>query len=193
MNLIQEQASEFYRDSAYVYRHTDYKPFIESVRSNLYEYRKIAHKIEFIDTLINRMKQEYDEHLLVCKFPLTCDKNKFYKNSLFFLQEEVDDLEQQLPSTEFSRTQKQETVMALNTLIADLNTLKAGQQVTYEDLMQEFKDLRDFLYLDKANFTQLLLGKITEMAAGGIVSETISKSLLDLIKDHYPTLLSFKF
>jgi DNA repair exonuclease SbcCD ATPase subunit len=104
------------------------------------------------------MKQAYDEHIPVCKNPTHCAKNKFYENALFFLQEEVEELEQQLPKTEFSRTQKEEASVALDTLIADLNNLKVGQQISYDDLMQEFKDLREFLYLDKTNFTQLLLG-----------------------------------
>lgn len=193
MNIIQKQASDFYQGNAYAYRASDYKPFVDKVKLLLYDYRKISHKIEFVDTIMNQMKQEYDEHIPVCKNPTDCGKNKFYENALFFLQEEVEDLEQQLPATEFSRIQKQETSAALDALVADLNSLKAGQQITYDDLMQEFKDLRDFLYLDKDNFTQLILGKITEMAAGGIVTETVSKSLLDVVREHYPTLLNFKF
>ena len=190
MNLIQKQAADFYTSSAHASGYGYHKPFVDEVKNTLYDYRKTSHKIEFLDTVMNLTKQEYDEHMLICKTPLTCGKNKFYENSLFFLQEEVEDLEQQLPATELTRVQKQEASVTLDAFVADLNNLKFGQQVTYEDLMQEFKDLREFLYLDKKNLTQLLLGKITEMTAGGMVSETVSKSLLGLVKELYSSLIN---
>jgi len=199
MNLIQSQATDFYQGHQYSgkYGQQDYKSFIDSVRTSLHDYRKIAHKIEFTDKIIDTIKQEYDDHMLVCKNPKTCSKNKFYENSLFFLQEEVEDLEQQLPKEEFNRMQKKETSEALEALVAELNTLKTGQQITYDDLMSEFKDLREFLYLEKKTLSQLMLGKLTEVVSssvvGDVISETVSKSLICMIKDHYSALLNTKF
>lgn len=193
MNLIQKQAADFYESSEYSDGFGHYKPFVNEAKTAIHDYHKVAHKIEFIDEIIIILKRNFDSHMLVCQSPKTCPTNKFYENTLFFLEEKIEELEQQLPVSDFNRIQKQQVLVALDALVADLNNLKTGQQITYDDLMQEFKDLRDFLYLDKANFTQLLLGKITEMAAGGIVSETVSKSLLDVVREHYPTLINFRF
>ena len=197
MNLIQRQASDFYQKSQYSSDYHQDRAFISEIKSRMYDYRKISHKIEFINEIIDIIKKEYDEHILICKSPSTCLMNIFYENILFFLQEEIEDLEQQLPNEDFNHLQKKEISAALESIVNELNILKTGQKITYDDLMVEFKDLREFLYLEKKTLSQLMLGKLTEVVAGSvasdIVSETVSKSLINMIKEHYPALINIKF
>jgi hypothetical protein len=49
-------------------------------------------------------------------------------------------------------------------------------------LKQEIEELKALYIIGKRNWKQLLLGKTGEMVASGIVSEAVSKPLLDLTK-----------
>ena len=184
MNLIQRQAEDFL-----LYNLNEYgkhKEFVSNVKSELWEYNKTAHKVQFIELIILRLKKGYDEHLSTCKNE--CDVKKFYENSLFFLQEELEELESNIETQDFNRTDKTQLTVVLNKIIEDLNTLKLGQQISYDDFALEFEELKDMLFLDKKNWSQLFIGKLTEMIASGVISETISKEITETIKSNYPNL-----
>lgn len=190
MNLLQNQAKDFisYSDEY----ESSYKEFVSDVRSELYEYRKDIYKLEFIEHIINRTKSDYDNHLKVCTAQKIseCPKNIFYENTLFFLQEEIEDIESTLDPIEFKRIERDNLSTAINQILSDLKKIKTGQQITYDDLSEGLLELKDYYYLNKRNWTQLFLGKMTEMIAAGTISETVSKELVDIIKVNYPTLFS---
>ena len=190
MNLIQSQAEQFVRHNNEY--EDNYKEFVSDVRSELYEYRKDIYKLEFIEHLINRIKGDYDNHLKVCKAKKRedCFNNVFYENTLFFLQEEIEDIEGTLDSTEFNLIERDHLSSAINQILSDLGKIKIGQQITYDDLSDELLELKDYYYLNKRNWTQLFLGKMTEMIAAGAISETVSKELIEVIKVNYPTLFN---
>ncbi len=188
MNIIQKQADEFVR--YHMNDHNEYKIFIDKVRQQLYEYRKTTYKIEFIEYVIQKAKIAFDEHMLICEDKNNCGVNKFYENSLFFLQEELEELESELNPEDFSREEKTLLNQTLQKIVEDLNTIKLGQQITYDDVKDEFEELKDLYYLNKKNWAQLFTGKLSEMVAGGVISETISKYLVEIIKKHYQELIS---
>lgn len=188
MNIIQNQAKEFLE---YNFNNGDlYKNFISKVRNQLYEYRKIPHKIEFINYLIKTVKIEYDNHLEVCYDLKNCDKNKFYENVLFFLQEEFEELELHLTPIDFNKDDRNNINDTLQKILDNLNTLKLGQEITYNDLFDEFEELKDLYFLNKKHWTEIFIGKLSEMVAGGVVSETVSKQIIELIKSNYTDLLN---
>lgn len=189
MNIIQKQADVFIKRQ--MNDGSDYKEFIEKVRSNLWEYKKTAYKIEFVERVIQCAKIAYDEHLIVCKNKDNdkCRINSYYENSLFFLQEELEELEGQISPEDFTRSQKTNTNQALQKIIDDLNEIKLGQQIIYDDLNTEFEEMKDLYYLNKKNWTQLFTGKLSEMIASGVISETISKNIINVIKDNYQELI----
>ena len=185
MNIIQNQAEDF---AKFEYREREgHTKFLEQVQEQISQYKKIAYKVEFIQYLINSGKIAYDKHLLVCteKTSGKCGKNKFYENTLFFLQEELEDLESQLPIKDFSRPERALSSEGLDKILSDLNELKMGQRITYDDLYSELEELKDFYFLGKKNWIQLFAGKMTEMVAGGIISETVSKGILQVIQSNY--------
>ncbi|GHE71369.1 hypothetical protein [Roseivirga thermotolerans] len=188
MNLIQQQANDFIStNSDYPWEH---KKFIQDVRSELYEYRKDSYKLEFLNHLVNKAKTDYDEHLKICTASKIeeCPTNQFFENALFFLQEEIEDIEDSLDPAEFSRYEKEQLSKAITEILAELKKIQVGQQITYDDISDQLIELKDFYFLNKKNWTQLFLGKMTEMIASGVVSESISKELVELIKTNYPTL-----
>ena len=187
MNLIQKQADQFLTLN-YLEKYTGYveghRKLIEDVQQRLWDYKKDSHKLEFLDHIKTQVKKEYDEHM-PCPIDKGCTSCELFENSLFFLQEEVEEIEVRLSPEEFRRHERIELNQTLQTILSELNHLKVGQQITYDDLDQAIQQLKDFYFLNKTNWMQLLLGKLTEMVAGGIISETASKSILGVIKAKY--------
>lgn len=184
MNLIQRQAEDFLKYQLQ-YTHKPAKYFIENVRTQLLEYRKATHRIEFIEYIKDQVKEEYDSHLKECTKGPTCEINRFCEDTLFFLQEEIEELEETLSPIEFRSSQKHELSESLKIILDDLNRLKLGQEITYNDLYAAIQESKDYYFLNKKNWVQLLAGKLAEMAAGGIVSETISKDIVKLVIEKY--------
>jgi len=187
MNIIQKQATEFIKFK--MRDHRNYKDFIDDVRSELWEYKKDPYKIEFVEKLIKEAKIRYDEHMLVCTNKNSCRTNKFYENTLFFLQEELEELEENLTPESFNKIEKETINETLQIILDDLNKLKLGQEITYNDLSDEFEELKDLYYLDKKNWLQLFQGKVSEMVAGGVISETVSKSIVKILFENYEKLI----
>ncbi len=190
MNLLQQQAKTF--TDYHLEPRDQFKEFISKVRSELYEYRKGAHKLEFLGHIINTVKSDYDIHLKVCtaKNPKDCYKNQFYENTLFFLQNEMEEIESRLDPTEFKRAEQEQLSSAVTKMITELEKLQLGQQITYDDLSEQLTELKDYYFLNKTNWTQLFLGKMTEMIASGVVSEALSKELVSVVKSTYPNLFN---
>jgi hypothetical protein len=187
MNIIRNQAKDFIQtdldDSG------EYRGFIDAIESQLRYYNRTSHRLEFSDTIRSLVKTAYDNHLIVCTRRESCEKNKYYQNVLFFLNNIIEDLEGNTEIGEFTTQTKQEFSEALNTILASLETLKNGQLATYDYLGEEFGEMREYFFMDKKTWKQMLLGKIGEMVAGGILSETVSKSILDLIEKKYTALI----
>lgn len=187
MNLIERQAEDFLKRR----NHENHRKMVDEVKSRLYDYRKTSHKIEFLNYIIRDLKVKYDIHLPKCtaKDKSKCPENVFYENCLFFLQEELEALEAELSPSDFTLSERNELNKALEKILEDLNLLKLGQELTYNEFKPEFEELKDLYYLNKKNWVQLLGGKLLEMTAGGIVTESVSKQLLELIHKNYDSLI----
>ncbi len=132
MNLIQDQATHFYEWKSNEYG--NYQEFITEVRTQLHEYRKDAHKLEFLDYLMTLLKRDFDKHLIDCPHKNekdVCGVNKYYENSLFFIQNERDEIIEYLPKTEFNLQERYEINDSLQKILEDLNKIKIGQEFTY--------------------------------------------------------------
>lgn len=76
----------------------------------------------------------------------------------------------------------------LDSLMADVEKLKAGQEAIWTDVRgdisafrKEMEEMKDLYPLGKHNWKLLLLAKLAEMIAAGIVADTVSKQVEDLI------------
>ncbi len=190
MNLIQQQADDFY--SSKYSEGEDHKEFIQELRWELDEYNKASHRLEFIDRIQTLLKKNYDNHLQTCNYPndrLECRFNKSYENSLFFVQNEKENLIQELDTNDFLPQQRESINESLEQILKDLRTIKLGQEVTYDDLLEEMNELKEYYYLSKKPWTQLVIGKLSGMVAGGIISETVSKQIVDTVIENYQGLI----
>ena len=187
MNLIQRQADEFV--FLKMRGRNNHKEFVNDVRLEITEYKKDIYKIEFIERIIQKAKIGYDNHLLECTNTFVCQENIFFENILFFLQQELEELEDRLTLEDFTLNDRQTLNDTLQLILIELNTLKLGQELTYNDLSAEFEELKDLYYLNKRNWMQLFQGKVTEMIAGGVISETVSKGIVRILSENYEKLV----
>jgi hypothetical protein len=115
-----------------------------------------------------------------CTDKENCPANKTYENSLFFLQIELDELEVSLSDQDFSTLEKTQMDKKLEEILDEIKLLRLGQEITFDGLSEELDELKALYFLDKKTWKQLLLGKLTDFTAAGMVSERISKPILDL-------------
>lgn len=190
LNLIQKQSDDFIRKSKIITQY-NYQDFIGDVRIALYDYHKDIYKIQFVEQLILRFKQSYDDHLETCTYnpKQDCPENIVYANVLFFLQEELEELEENLDDTYFNQSYRNSLTSSMDEIISRFDKLETGQQITYDDLFQELQELKSFYYLNKKNWIEMLTGKLSGMIASGVISETISREIAEVIKTNYPDLI----
>ena len=85
----------------------------------------------------------------------------------------------------FTEKEKKEMNAKVDQMIemlkTEFETLKTGQEIIWTDMKADLEELKLFYNLSKKNWRQLLIGKFTEMVAAGVVSETISKEIVEFI------------
>lgn len=84
--------------------------------------------------------------------------------------------------SDFSESDKQEMNRKLDQILEELAKVHAANEAIWTDMKADFEELRNLYGLNKKTWRQLLIGKIAEWTAGGVVSETISKGIVDFIK-----------
>lgn len=183
MNIIQKQAAEFYRLNMRESR-TKHPEFVIEVKTALIDYRRPSHKLEFLGWILSKLKIDYDKHFETCKSRENCVTNETYENSIFFLQIEQEQIEESLNPQDFSGIEKTEMDRKLNEILDRIKQLQLGQQVIYDDLQSSLDELKELYYLNKKTWGQLLLGKLTDFTAAGLVAEEISTPLLELMKQY---------
>src|SRR5690606_27504328 len=145
MNIIQIQAKEFHRHK--YGEVNNYQEYIQELRWQLDEYNKVEHKLEFIYEIRRILRTEYDKHLEKCKFKdgdrMKCSTNSDFENTLFFVQNEIDELEDLIPASSFSLTEQESISTALRNILSEIDQLKLGQQISYDDLVGELDELKE--------------------------------------------------
>lgn len=178
MNLIERQAGEFYKKKTTVYFNS-YQDYVREVKNELYEYSQTSHKIQFLEMVMFKAREEYDRHLPDCTAPNTYPTNFYYESVIFFLNEIRQDLSKELTKEEFQESDVLRYKTGIDEILAKLNNLELGQQLTYDDFKDEFEEMKSLFYMNKKSWKQMLTGKLVEMVASGVVSETVSKSIVE--------------
>ena len=81
---------------------------------------------------------------------------------------------------EFTDEEKLTTDEKLDRVIADMTLLKYGQEAIWTDIRADIEELKSLYLLGKKNWRQLLLGKVTEWVAAGLVSDVVCKQIEEI-------------
>ncbi|MGE7774156.1 hypothetical protein ACQKLP_05500 [Chitinophaga sp. NPDC101104] len=181
MDYIPERARRFLQ--TYFRDIDNHESIISAISEELEVIFEKSEKVKFINLILEENNSKYVAHKSVCKKPDTCVLNYSHESINYFLTGRLRSLDIQIPEDAFTVKEKHAAEDRLDYILEDLSKIKAGQQVLYEEFKKEIEELRGLFYLGKKNWRQLLLGKSMEMVAGGIISETVSKQVIESFSD----------
>jgi hypothetical protein len=188
MDIIVKQANKF-SDNYFNGGIFKYEELLKATRNKVNEIDNTFDKIKFLNVVLEKNNSEYEKHKPDCSDPDNCRYNFAYESISYSLMQELNRLGVNFNDDTFTDIEKKETESKLEKILSDLNELKAGHQIIYEDLAKEINDLKELYFLGKKKWHQLLIGKGVDMVASGIVSETVAKQIIETVKVSFPHLL----
>jgi hypothetical protein len=179
MEIVSEIAKDFFE--GHYYYSENPKSFISEVESELFNLGNKSDILNFLSIIKTSVEDENELHKEKCREVGVCDVEKDHLKTIYYLKNLIEEngIIEKLNDT-FSEIEKRDYSEKLDKIINDLDELKKGHEIIYDGLYEEIEELKTLFFLGKKNWKQLLAGKTVEMVAGGIVSETVSKKLIDL-------------
>jgi len=143
-------------------------------------------KLQIQKVLMEKYHKSYDDHLKECKAddPRECQTSRWNIPFLHILNKDIAQLEYDIAATipensDFSKEEQDNTKQRINEILEELQHLKTGQEIIWTDLMNEMNEMKEMFYLNKKSWRQLLTGKLIEMVGAGVISETVSKNIVE--------------
>lgn len=167
----------------------EYKEIFNAAMEDVNSFDNSLDKIKYLNLLLTQNNNAYAAHMPKCTSPINCPENFTYENLAYYFTQELNRLGVHFGPDTFTESEMKDANSKLDQILRDLNDLKLGQQVIYEDLTNEINELKDLYFLGKKKWHQLLIGKSIDMTTSGIVSETISKQIIEAMKKDIPALL----
>ncbi len=189
MDLIKKMAEDFvkYNISGGT---SEYKVVINDVKNKLYEIDDQPDKIKYLNIVLDGNQTEYNKHKLVCKDEEHCLTNFSHESISYFLGNELKKLGIVINDDTFTSEDKQEADSKLDKILEEIQTLKDGQQIIYDQITKDIEELKELYYLGKKKWHRQFIGTAIEMTTSGIVSETVSKSIIEVVKNNVVNLIS---
>ena len=167
----------------------NYKTAIANVKREANDINSKLDRIRFYNIHIDLVNEKYNAHLKVCKNPDNCQNNEEYEAIIYFLRQELEENGILFNNDVFTVEEKSGQDERLDKILKEIQELKLGNQIIYDDLLTEISELKEFYFLGKKKWHQLFAGKFVDMAVSGIVSETISKQIIESLKPEFIKLM----
>jgi hypothetical protein len=163
---------------------------ISELESQLYNYNKESDKLKFVTIVSQYVQEESEKHAKVCQNPTTCPTSQSHREANFFINQMLEEYGIGINNHEvFTSEEKVENDRKLDELLKEIEKLRMGQEIIYDDLINEIEELKNLYFIGKKNWYQNLAGKSLEMVASGVVSETVSKKLISIAGDTFSKLI----
>jgi hypothetical protein len=183
MELIRLQADNFVTRELNNLEFSDtYHVVLNALKNELTNYYRAADKLVFLEQVELKIAQARDEHIKTCSNRFTCKEVHDYESIIFFTRQELE--KNGVVDTDiFTGPEIDQLNIRLDQLFKEIEILKAGHAIIYDDIIAEFEKLKKQYYLDKKTWRQVFFGKIFEMTLSGVVSETIAKKIVEVFGD----------
>jgi hypothetical protein len=90
----------------------------------------------------------------------------------------------------FTAAEAQAINEKIDAILNKLYDLELGQQIIWESFEEEMEELKKMYDLSKKNWKRLFAAKVVDMVASGVISETVSKKIVELISPLVGQLMS---
>ncbi|MEX2484159.1 MAG: hypothetical protein WED10_06360 [Brumimicrobium sp.] len=187
MNIVKEQAKDFIESTEVPY--SNYRLYMSRVKEWLFEYNKSSSQAEFLSSLISHFKKEMDEVASNYKNPDERIDIQQYQHLIFRLNDELEEVKENVPQGTFFEEDKQLVNEKIEEILREMQTLKNGQEIIYEDLSKELNEMKEYFFLNKKTWSQLFIGKLSTMISSGVISQTASTKIVELIQEDYSNLI----
>jgi hypothetical protein len=179
MNIIENIAKELIEEN---YNNSENKNyFLNALDKELARHRKQTDKVMLLSKVRDLIQEMHDEHYENCREREDCQTLKWNLQSIHYVNNILLDYSASTNHDDiFTNAEKDEYSKKLDRILEEIEVLKVGHEVIYEGISEEIEMLKNQFYLGKKNWKQIIVGKAVEMVIGGVVSETISKELIDL-------------
>ena len=189
MDFIKKMAEEFvsdYLDN----RQPNSKKIIDSVKNMIYEISSVSDRIKYLSIVLEGNSRVYEQHKLICTKPVDCPNNFEHEAITYFLGQELIELGVVLDGDVFTKEEKREADDKLENVLSELQSLRDGQEIIYNQVVKEIEELKELYYLGKKKWYRQFMGTAVEMTVSGVISETISKSIIESFKKNILNLIS---
>lgn len=189
MDIISKTAKTFVE--RYIYNGlSNYKKVIDAAKDQADDIDNQIDKIKFLNIILEGNIKEYDLHKPKCTNPEGCPTNFAHESIQYFLAQELSRLGVQLNEDTFTVDDRHSSDSKLDKILKDLEELKTGHEIIYDDLVKEINELKELYFLGKKKWYQIFAGKCLDMTVSGIVSETVSKDIIASIKPVFQNLIN---
>lgn len=189
MDIINKIAKDSF-DRNIEYGFDDYKDVMSKIKREISNIDSQFDKVKFINIHLELVNEKYLEHLSECKNPQTCPTNFEYESISYFLKQELLKYGIDLSNDTFTIEEKRIKDDKLDKILQEIQELKLGNQIIYDDLLVEITELKELYFLGKKKWHQIFAGKFVDMAVSGVVSETVSKKIIESLKSDFVRLIN---
>lgn len=170
-----------------IMKYSDHKGFIEHCGKTMLNYKRNIHCIVFLERLQELVKASQDRHLQYCvsRDDNECRFVRFYKVILFYLRNELDYQEKDLPFTYFRKNERRLLDHDIEEMVNLLPALKTGDRGNFMKLKLELNEMKSYYFLDKKNWKQLFLGKLIVLENSHIITHEQCATLLEKIEERF--------
>ncbi|MBE7442245.1 MAG: hypothetical protein HS119_07325 [Flavobacteriales bacterium] len=145
-----------------------------------YDLKNDNDRLIFFNIFKDHAKEVFELHFKSCKRD-NCNYSKQFKLLNYYLDKHISELE--INSTDFFTYQEQdENNDRLDKILFEIEKLRNGQELIYDDLIKEINDLKEMYHLGKKTWSQVLKGKSFEMLISGVLDKTIIKHLVEIVE-----------
>ncbi len=143
--------------------------------------------IVFLERLQDLVKISQEKHLRFCSDTEhhTCRFRTFYKVVLFYLKNELDYQERNLPFVYFKRNERRELDQTIEEMVSLIQAMKTIDRSNFMKLKLELYEMKSYYFLDKKNWRQLFLGKVMVLEHSRIITHEQSSTLLKRIEERF--------
>lgn len=180
MNYIEKQARKLVKEEFDRLEEAD--ELLETAYKTLSKVDNKKDKLNYLAILLEGNNSAREIHLKDCPNKDDCYILDAHEKVHYFLLQELDKIGISLEEDAISNTEKESINTSLNEVLESLDNLEIGQQITYDDLMQEMEELKKWQVFGKKNWRQLAMEKTGEMVVGGVISEATAQPIIQFFK-----------
>lgn len=179
LDIVESKAYEFIDNNFGSSNSTD--ELISDLERQLYKFTREKDKLKYLTVVSQYIQEEAAKHAKECGNPTNCGESKTHREATFFVNQMLEEYGIGINNNEvFTSEERIENNRKLDEILQEIQKLRMGQEIIYDDLIKEIEELKNLYFIGKKNWYQNLAGKFLEIVASKVVSETISKKFINI-------------